>query len=132
MENLKRSKGPKKKKKKKEKFTIAKKLEHEIQQFGKVDVKHYIMEKMEFSSNIMTGTMNSVFVEFEWIFRLWISYILVKGTAVENNLLLIRITWDGRSIDWGNIFVQLVPLHPCFDPQKWEVSFPWLSFYGNE
>jgi hypothetical protein len=31
-------------------------------------VKHYIMEKMEFSSNIMTGTMNSVFVEFEWFF----------------------------------------------------------------
>jgi hypothetical protein len=35
------------------------------------------------------------------VFRLWISYILAKGTAVENNLLLIRITWDGRSIDWG-------------------------------
>jgi hypothetical protein len=48
------------------------------------------------------------------------------------NCLLIRLTWDSRSIKWGNLHIGFIPIHALFKSQNCLDYFPIAIWKGKE
>ena len=59
-------------------------------------IRKYIFTRMHLADNLtIVKAQNSVTVKFEWIFRLWVKFIIDQQQSIPNNQLVIRMTWDG-------------------------------------